>query len=202
MHTHTYSGQTLKHDHPGGDQPHGYYGHPEDNVNSPEFGAGTYAPGDTLADALAAVDRAKGSGFTTDGTAKRHLVRMLFDLAETVRARTARLQGDGMAGFDPATAQLRLDQAVSHLTAHHPRAARDARLASMLSGLRDELQAADWLRPVYAVTREKVEELAGREVTAEEYARISIAIEFSTIGECVSAAVGQVVDLAGGDAES
>jgi hypothetical protein len=158
-HTHTYQGQTLRHDHPGGDQPHGYYGHPEDNVNSPEFGAGTY---------------------------------------ELSAPRT----GDGMAGFDPATAQLRLDQAVSHLTAHHPRAARDGRLASMLSGLRDELQAADWLRPVYAVTREKVEELAGREVTAEEYARIAMAIEFSTIGECVSAAVDQVIDLASGDAES
>jgi len=42
MHRHTYSGQTLRHDHEGGDQPHGYFGHPEDNVNSPDFGAGTY----------------------------------------------------------------------------------------------------------------------------------------------------------------
>ena len=30
MHEHHYSGQTLRHDHEGGDMPHGYYGHPED----------------------------------------------------------------------------------------------------------------------------------------------------------------------------
>lgn len=41
MHTHTYLGQTLRHEHPGGDQPHGYYGHEEDK-GGPAYGAGTY----------------------------------------------------------------------------------------------------------------------------------------------------------------
>ena len=41
MHTHTYLGQTLRHDHPGGDQPHGYFGHEEDK-GGPAYGAGTY----------------------------------------------------------------------------------------------------------------------------------------------------------------
>lgn len=41
MHTHTYLGQTLRHDHEGGDQPHAYYGHEEDG-GGPAFGAGTY----------------------------------------------------------------------------------------------------------------------------------------------------------------
>ena len=30
LHTHRYSGMVLEHDHPRGDQPHGYFGHPED----------------------------------------------------------------------------------------------------------------------------------------------------------------------------
>jgi hypothetical protein len=29
-HTHSHQGQSLRHSHPGGDEPHGYYGHPED----------------------------------------------------------------------------------------------------------------------------------------------------------------------------
>jgi hypothetical protein len=92
MHTHTYQRQTLRHDHPGGDRPHGYYGHEEDK-GSPAYGEGTYEPGETrttsLADALAEVDREKGGGFAADGTAKRRLVRTLFDLAEAVRAHQA-----------------------------------------------------------------------------------------------------------------
>ena len=39
MHEHHYSGQTLRHDHEGGDMPHGYYGHPED------YAAGDPVPG-------------------------------------------------------------------------------------------------------------------------------------------------------------
>lgn len=31
LHTHRYSGMTLQHDHPQGDRPHGYFGHPEDS---------------------------------------------------------------------------------------------------------------------------------------------------------------------------
>jgi len=31
-HEHNYQGQTLRHAHPGGREPHGYYGHPEDRV--------------------------------------------------------------------------------------------------------------------------------------------------------------------------
>jgi hypothetical protein len=198
MHTHTYQRQTLRHDHPGGDKPHGYYGHPED-AGSPAFGEGTYEPGDSLAGALAEVDRVKGYGFTADGTAKRCLVRALFDLAETVRARTAMLQDDGMAGFDPATALLRLDQAVVRM-AQYPRVTKDGQLASILGGLRDELDAATYLRPLYAVTRDHIEHLAGREVSDEEVARIAMAIEFSSeVSESVRAAVGQVIDLASED---
>lgn len=31
LHTHRYSGQSLQHDHPQGDRPHGYFGHREDS---------------------------------------------------------------------------------------------------------------------------------------------------------------------------
>ena len=31
LHTHRYQGQSLQHDHPQGDQPHGYFGHREDS---------------------------------------------------------------------------------------------------------------------------------------------------------------------------
>lgn len=47
---------------------------------------------------------------------------------------------------------------------------------------------------LYTVTREMAEELAGRAITDEEAARIRIAIEFSTISECVSDAVFQVCE--------
>lgn len=46
--------------------------------------------------------------------------------------------------------------------------------------------------PVWAVTRSRVEELAGRRVTDEEAARIAKAIDFSTANEAVEDAVLQV----------
>lgn len=39
------------------------------------------------------------------------------------------------------------------------------------------------------------EEMAGREITDEEAARIAKAIEYSTVGECVSEAVFQVCGM-------
>jgi hypothetical protein len=33
-HEHNYDGQTLRHSHPGGREPHGYFGHPEDGGQS------------------------------------------------------------------------------------------------------------------------------------------------------------------------
>jgi len=55
--------------------------------------------------------------------------------------------------------------------------------------------------PLYAVTREMVEELAKREVTDEEVSRIRSAIEFSTVREAVEDAVFQVIDIPGDDDE-
>jgi hypothetical protein len=49
--------------------------------------------------------------------------------------------------------------------------------------------------PLYAVTREMVEELAKREVTDEEVARIRSSIEFGTVREAVEDAVYQVIDV-------
>jgi hypothetical protein len=46
--------------------------------------------------------------------------------------------------------------------------------------------------PLYAVTRDMAEELAGRVITDGEAARIAKAIEYSTVSECVSEAVFQV----------
>jgi len=54
---------------------------------------------------------------------------------------------------------------------------------------------------LYKVTRETAEELAGREITDDEAARIAKAIEFSTAGDAVSEAVFQVCGLAGEDSE-
>jgi hypothetical protein len=51
-------------------------------------------------------------------------------------------------------------------------------------------------KPLYTVTRETAEELAGREITDDEAARIAKAIEFSTVADCVSEAVFQVCGLA------
>lgn len=48
---------------------------------------------------------------------------------------------------------------------------------------------------LYSVTREMAEEMAGREITDEEAARIAKAIEYSTVGECVSEAVFQVCGM-------
>lgn len=86
MHTHTYLGQTLRHDHPGGGQPHAYYGHEEDK-GGPAFGAGTYEAGTSaspLADALAGVDHAQGQP-DEFGLGQVHELAALRDLAEAVR---------------------------------------------------------------------------------------------------------------------
>lgn len=42
FHRHSFQGQTLMHEHADGDQPHGYYGHPEDFPKQP-IGVGGYA---------------------------------------------------------------------------------------------------------------------------------------------------------------
>lgn len=55
--------------------------------------------------------------------------------------------------------------------------------------------------PVWYVPRDAVEEMAGREITDEEATRIGRAIENSTVGECVSAAVEQVCGLPPDDDE-
>jgi hypothetical protein len=79
MHTHTYQGQTLKHDHPGGEYEHGYFEHPEDGFPYPVNST-------PLADALAEVDKAAADGFAPDGTMRRHYRLALADLADAVRA--------------------------------------------------------------------------------------------------------------------
>jgi ABC-type taurine transport system ATPase subunit len=56
-------------------------------------------------------------------------------------------------------------------------------------------------QPLYAVTREMVEELAKREVTDEEVSRIRSSIEFSTVREAVEDAVFQVIDVPGDEDE-
>lgn len=53
----------------------------------------------------------------------------------------------------------------------------------------------------YGVTRPMLDELAGRPVTDEEFARLRKALEFSTISECVRSAVEQVTGLADEDEE-
>lgn len=98
------------------------------------------------------------------------------------------------SGFDPAFAIHRLTQARERLE-HFPRAARDGQLDAVLRSLADELGMVVYTRPVYAVTRPMLEELAGREVTDEEAARIGRCIEHSTVGECIGGAVEQVCGL-------
>lgn len=139
MHQHTYQGQTLKHEHDGGNRPHGYYGHEEDK-GSPDFGAGTY----------------------------QYLTPLL----------------DRVTGF--------MDEQLS----------RDDMSLQEIAGEVITMVAEDEDQPVYVVTRARIEELAGREVTAEEFARIAKCIEFSTIDECVMGAVEQVTGLPEEDDES
>lgn len=81
MHEHKHEGQTLRHDHPGGEQPHGYFEHPEDGF--------PYKSTTPVADALAVVDRKQNtSGQNGELTALRAL-------AEAVRASlTAFSEGD------------------------------------------------------------------------------------------------------------
>lgn len=150
MHTHTYSGQTLKHEHDGDDQEHGYFGHTEDE-GSPDFGAGTYE------------------------YLGKHAQIPVVDY-----------------GFDPAFAIRRAEQLSDRISALGGRAAKDPELAALWQGLRDELGMVIYMQPAYAVTRPRIEELAGREVTDEEFARIAKAISFSTVDECVMGAVEQV----------
>lgn len=73
MHEHKEQGQTLRHDHPGGELPHGYFEHPED-------GSHATVSGTPVADALAVVDRKQNTnGQNGELTALRNL-------AEAVRA--------------------------------------------------------------------------------------------------------------------
>jgi hypothetical protein len=78
MHEHTEQGQTLRHSHPGGDRPHGYFEHPEDGFPYP-------ASTTPLADALAGVEHAQGQGGQF-GLGTAHELAALRDLAEAVRA--------------------------------------------------------------------------------------------------------------------
>lgn len=88
MHEHTYMTQRLRHEHPGGTEPHGYFGHEEDK-GGPAYGAGTYeylGPVDPdfkapLADALADVDRVQNEKWPARGAE----LSALRNLAEQVR---------------------------------------------------------------------------------------------------------------------
>jgi hypothetical protein len=80
MHEHEFSGQKLRHDHPGGDRPHGYFEHPEDGSRAADVESTT-----PLADALALVDKAMADGFAPDGSVRRHLTKALWGLSEAVR---------------------------------------------------------------------------------------------------------------------
>jgi hypothetical protein len=60
MHAHEFQGQKLVHDHQGGEQPHGYFEHPEDGSRATETRSTT-----PMADALAGVDKAQGSDLDT-----------------------------------------------------------------------------------------------------------------------------------------
>jgi hypothetical protein len=82
MHEHEFQGQKLRHDHEGGDAPHGYFEHPEDGHRRQA------AP---LAEALAAVNAASADGFAADGTTKRHMVVLLHALADAARAHLAEM---------------------------------------------------------------------------------------------------------------
>lgn len=61
--------------------------------------------------------------------------------------------------------------------------------------LTDALAALPGGDVLYSITRADVEDLAGRSVTDTEAERIARAIEHSTVGECVAAAVEQVVGV-------
>ena len=56
-------------------------------------------------------------------------------------------------------------------------------------------KALDRPAPLWSVTRASVERMAGRPISADEAERIIKAIEYSTINECIDAAVDQVVGL-------
>jgi hypothetical protein len=68
---------------------------------------------------------------------------------------------------------MRLVQLEEHLAARHPRASRDAELASIVSAIRDEASALTWTaeeadRPVWIISRGDLEALAGRDLDDEE----------------------------------
>jgi hypothetical protein len=84
-HMHEHVGQTIVHEHPGGEEPHGHCEHPEDGSRA--AGVKSTTP---LADALAEVDKAAAdNGYTDQGEARPHLSRALWHLAEAVRVSLA-----------------------------------------------------------------------------------------------------------------